>query len=44
MDNWTYSKTFELDENTTKANRVWLLCHGIDTVANIRFLSDKNGG
>ncbi|XP_054169104.1 beta-mannosidase-like [Oppia nitens] len=35
FDNWTYDKTFNVDETIINKKGVYLVCHGLDTVSKI---------
>jgi beta-mannosidase len=37
MDNWTYYSTFDWSQ---PSKTVWLVCNGLDTVANIRQVAE----
>lgn len=37
LQNWIYSRQFDMSNHNTYYKSVWLKCDGIDTVANIRY-------
>ena len=42
LQNWIYSRQFDMSNHNTYYKSVWLKCDGIDTVANIRYRMTQN--
>ena len=40
LQNWIYSRQFDMSDHSIDDKSVWLKCDGIDTVANIRYSTD----
>ena len=38
LQNWIYSRQFDVSGHSIDGKSVWLKCDGIDTVANIRYV------